>query len=509
MNRSASIEESVQTSRSLEETELIDIIEEHSTSVELLETDDIIEINHTLSSPTETRTNDGENSVACFEDLIIVDPMAQVAESQEANYTQCCGCVQNFASYEELLNHSQLYHKSHRGICGPAPDNLIECSICYKMFSGIVYLDSMHRLNAFKNRLNSVGFPEVMQCCSCETLCTTREELLQHSNKHINNKTEADPINLYECEICFKKYSKKHTLNFHQKFGFSYKKQLTTKSRGCRAIKKRIEIEGSGEARKCCGCSAEFVSADSLKQHSQMHHELYRRKRNGHSPFECEICYKQFPTQIRLEQHRLIPYMLRHKCTKCNKSFRSLSVLAKHMGKHGPLKGESSLHRMSSPKIDEAVQCEECGKILRNKYNLRVHLKSHSQEKPFSCSLCSRQFKWKHMLQNHLRVHTKEQPYSCSSCQRSFTQLADKNRHELSHSKAYPLRCSVCGKGFPAGRKKLLLNHEKVHEAGEEYPYTCQFCDRTFTRLPQRNRHQARHISERNKNIVLEEITTT
>lgn len=512
--KSASMDGTVELIECLEEADLVDIIEVDSTNAEVLETDDIIEVDtfepaDDLSEPTEAPINGEESPVSCVDDLIIVDPMAQVAESQEANYTQCCGCVENFASHEELHKHSQLYHKSHRGICGPVPDNLIECSICYKMFSGIVYLDSMHRLNAFKNRLNSVGFPKVMQCCSCETLCTTREELLQHSAVHIGNKTKDDPTKSYECEICFKRYNKKHTLNFHQKFGFSYKKQLTTKSRGCRAIRKRTEFECSGEGRKCCGCSAEFTSADSLKQHSQMHHELYRRQTDGDNPFECEICFKQFPTQIRLEQHRLVPYMLGHKCTTCDKSFRSLSVLTKHMDKHGQLEGESSTHRMSPPTTDDPVQCEECGKILRNEYKLRAHLKSsHSQEKPFNCSLCSRQFKWKHMLQNHLRVHTKEQPYSCSYCPRTFTQLADKNRHVLSHSKAYPLRCSVCGKGFPTGRKKLLENHEKVHQAGEEYPYTCQFCDRTFTRLPQRNRHQARHIAERNRNMVMEEIAT-
>lgn len=473
----------------VESVEMVEIIEDDSAYVEYVSEDD-------TSQPVEI-----VGTPSCVDDLIIVDPMAQVAESQEANYTQCCGCVQSFTTHEELLRHSQLYHKSERGICGPVPDNLIECRVCYKMFSGILYLDSMHRLNAFKDRLSSVGFPEEMQCCSCETMCFSSEEMVLHSQEHAGDRTEHDPAKPFECEICFKRYNKKQTLNFHQKFGYSYKKQMTTRSRGCRAIRKRTEIESSGDSRKCCGCLAEFTSADSLKQHSQMHHELYRRQSDpSNAPFECEVCFKRFPTQIKLEQHRLVPYTLMHKCPECDKSFRSKSVLTKHLASHELPKIVPS----RSPTISEPAQCEECGQLLPNAYRLRAHMKSsHSSEKPFSCSLCSRRFKWKHSLQNHLRVHTKEQPYACTHCPRTFAQLADKSRHELTHSQNYPLRCSICGKGFPAGRRKLLEKHHQLHQRGEEYPYTCQFCDRTFTRLPQRNRHQARHVAERNRNMAM------
>nr|XP_029728375.1 zinc finger protein 470-like [Aedes albopictus] len=486
----------LETTEETEMVEMIEVIEQDSAYVEIASEDEVVQLSEHDDSPS------------CVDDLIIVDSMAQVAESQEANYTQCCGCVESFESHEELLRHSQMYHKSIRGICGPVPDNLIECSICYKMFSGIPYLDSMHRLNAFKDRLSSVGFPEKMQCCSCETMCSNSEEMLLHSQVHIDDRTEPDSSKPFECEICFKRFSKKQTLNFHQKFGYSYKKQITTKRRGCRAIRKRTEIEGSTNSRKCCGCSAEFTSVDSLKQHSQMHHELYRRQTDSDNPFECQVCFKLFPSQIRLEQHRLVPYSLTHKCALCGKLFRSLSILTKHMVSHGQSEAKSVLR---PPPTAESVQCEECGKLLQSEHKLTAHMKSaHSQEKPFNCSLCSRRFKWKHMLQNHLRVHTKEKPYTCAYCPRAFTQLADKSRHELTHGspREYPLRCDVCGKGFPSGRRKLLEKHQELHQRGEEYPFTCQFCDRTFTRLPQRDRHQARHVAERNRNMAMVQIDT-
>ncbi|XP_058820245.1 oocyte zinc finger protein XlCOF6-like [Topomyia yanbarensis] len=472
--------------------------------VEIVDINDIIE--EELFEPTdlisESSEEENENIKAIessyVNDLIVTDPTALVAEAQESNYTQCCGCVEHFDTYEALQNHSQLCHLEDKGICGPVPDNLIECVICYKLFSGVAYLDSMHRLNAFKYRLQSVGFPKVMQCCTCDFKASSKDELLRHSEEHIGQKTHEDPNKPFECEFCFKRYKEKPTLNFHQRFSHSYKKQLVNKRRGCRAVKKRTEIESATDSRKCCGCSAEFLSLDSLKQHSRMHHDLYRSQIDSANPFECEICFKRFPTLVRLEQHRLVPYIREHKCDECAKTFLTLPLLQKHMQNHNSSKkGNDETPRGENVLVEKNVQCDLCGKTVKDKYQLKAHQKSkHSQDKPFNCSLCFRQFKWKHALQNHLRVHTKEQPYGCKYCPKKFTQLTDKNRHESSHSQKFPLQCLICGKGFSAGRQKSLEKHEKLHQAGEDYPFTCRFCDRTFTRLSHRDRHQARHAAE-------------
>ncbi|XP_053695540.1 zinc finger protein 808-like isoform X2 [Sabethes cyaneus] len=477
-------------------------LETTGAELEVINVDDLI-VESVEFDPIEVDTETVENDQqpaygepTYLNELIVSDLTAQVAEDHEPNYTQCCGCIQHFSCHEKLQEHSKVCHLADKAICGPVPENLIECSICYKMFSGVSYVDAMHRINAFKNRIVSVGFPEVVQCCSCDFKTTKREEMLQHSKHHADKRAGHDPSKPFECQFCFKRYKEKQSLSFHQKFSYSYKKQLIAKRRGCRALKKRTSIESQTSSRKCCGCSAEFRSLDSLKQHSRMHHELYRSKADA-DQFECEICFKKFPTLIRLEQHRLVPYMRKYKCDNCDKLFLTSNLLEKHMRYHKALKKNPSVQVC----YEKSAQCEECGKTFKNRFCLKSHQDScHSHEKPFSCSLCSKAFKRKHTLQNHLRVHTKEQPYSCSYCPRTFTQLTDKNRHETTiHKLEFPLRCSMCSKGFPAGRRQQLERHEELHQHGEEYPLACQFCDRTFTRLDQRNRHQARHVAEREK----------
>ncbi|XP_058456027.1 zinc finger protein 728-like isoform X2 [Malaya genurostris] len=472
-------------------------------NIDDLITEELFESNDSKSENFDDKSDFEENDTY-VNDLIITDPIAQLADVQEPNYTQCCGCVENFVSFEALQEHSRRCHYAEKAISGPNPYNIMECTICYKLFSGVSYLDSMHRLNAFKNRLQSVGFPEVIQCCACDVLASSKEELLHHANEHIERQTYEDTTKPFECQFCFKRYKEKSTLTFHQKFSYSYKKQLVTKRRGCRAVKKRSAIESTTNNRKCCGCFAEFICLDSLKQHSRMHHELYRSQKDDANPFQCEICFKQFPTLIRLEQHRLVPYIREHKCDICEKSFLTPLLYQKHMENHHSNSIESKVSKKASVTVEKNVQCDLCGKTVRNKYQLKAHQKSiHTEEKRFSCSLCSQKFKWKHVLQNHLRVHTKEQPYNCKFCPRKFTQLADKTRHEICHSQDFPLKCSVCGKGFSMGRQKLLEQHEKHHQAGEDYPFTCQCCDRTFTRLTHRDRHQTRHMAERNRSLKL------
>jgi len=48
-----------------------------------------------------------------------------------------------------------------------------------------------------------------------------------------------------------------------------------------------------------------------------------------------------------------------------------------------------------------------CGKKLMRKHNLKVHMRIHNDDMPYSCLVagCGRKFKWRSSFQNHLRYH--------------------------------------------------------------------------------------------------------
>ena len=60
--------------------------------------------------------------------------------------------------------------------------------------------------------------------------------------------------------------------------------------------------------------------------------------------------------------------------------------------------------------------------------------KSNMVLKSIICDVCKNVFKNKYDLKIHKRIHTEEKPYKCEECDKNFTQKYDLNRHMLVHS---------------------------------------------------------------------------
>ena len=88
-------------------------------------------------------------------------------------------------------------------------------------------------------------------------------------------------------------------------------------------------------------------------------------------------------------------------------------------------------------------------KGCRVRHERRVHGKP---EKRLACGVCNKGFYNASSLRVHMRRHTDERPYDCSHCGKAFKQQIDRDRHVRAVEEGRKdYACIECGKRFGYG----------------------------------------------------------
>lgn len=87
-------------------------------------------------------------------------------------------------------------------------------------------------------------------------------------------------------------------------------------------------------------------------------------------------------------------------------------------------------------------------------------------ETTYTCPKCTSSFTRIYNLKSHVRSHQNFRPFKCSSCSATFSRNHDLTRHEKIHNQAKPFSCKFCGKTF--SRKDALRRHEKMDLQGKK-----------------------------------------
>ncbi|CAG8951165.1 hypothetical protein HYFRA_00007911 [Hymenoscyphus fraxineus] len=93
-----------------------------------------------------------------------------------------------------------------------------------------------------------------------------------------------------------------------------------------------------------------------------------------------------------------------------------------------PMPGQGQHLAPRSPS-QKKHKCQYCATEFTRHHNLKSHLLTHSQEKPFVCQTCNMRFRRLHDLKRHMKLHTGERPHVCPKCDRKFARGDALARH--------------------------------------------------------------------------------
>ncbi|XP_063587903.1 zinc finger protein SNAI2-like [Penaeus indicus] len=76
------------------------------------------------------------------------------------------------------------------------------------------------------------------------------------------------------------------------------------------------------------------------------------------------------------------------------------------------------------------AHCHLCDKRFENRYKLKMHLNTHTGDRPFTCDVCGKGFMRRTTLNGHRTIHDASQ-FSCPTCNRSFKRSSERLIHIL------------------------------------------------------------------------------
>lgn len=79
--------------------------------------------------------------------------------------------------------------------------------------------------------------------------------------------------------------------------------------------------------------------------------------------------------------------------------------------------------------------CRECNKVFSQRGGLHIHMRTHTNQRPYVCDICQAAFSQACNLKRHVRGHTGEKPWACPVCNKRFNRKFSVAKHiETQHA---------------------------------------------------------------------------
>lgn len=317
-----------------------------------------------------------------------------------------------------------------------------ECSICSKRFETPSKLK--RHLYVHRDVIDASEIPrpppktKKYQCTFCEKRVETPSKLRRHMNVHMKDRNLYNGINQHrphpcsECSLRFWDETKleRHRLIHSEAFANS-----------------KLNLPDD-HLFTCVVCLDKIPNYENCLKHMRNH----RNEIGDNTVVSCKLCPKVYPTLANLIRHsRIHPENATHQCVYCDKLMGMGDDFIEHMLRHKGFrpyvcqiescgKGFEKIYKLRqhmethAEKVEKKFFCDKCDKSFRNIEYLKRHLIRHSKIKNHVCKICPARFMFMADLKSHMSTHSDEKPFTCNICTSSFSKLSSLTTHYRAHA---------------------------------------------------------------------------
>ncbi|XP_075986775.1 uncharacterized protein LOC142983673 [Anticarsia gemmatalis] len=362
-------------------------------------------------------------------DFLVYSPIKQeeqyslVLERQNSrNYKEAkFKCNLCFRGFREMLTYNKHMRKHDPAHSGP-----IQCDMCK------IHFKDTRKLYKHMNITHLFKY----SCQTCSYVCYNRGQAHVHYRWH-NNVT-------YQCPHCKMEFMKASTRLTH------------------------IRIKHPS-MNLCNLCGHSFVSETGLYCHKQIAHSKEEIEQSAamsvdvSSATYCADCSMQFINEQAFNTHLGSSY--KHCSTNVStKPNRRLKSEGGHKSRGRPRRGACS--EIVNNGVTTTTTCEVCHTVLPNDVQARKHYESEHPDteylKRYMCDVCGHTTRQYANLIVHMRTHTNEKPYGCPHCERRFNMPSNRDRHLVVHTGEKRYQCQHCHRRFTQS-SACKLHIQTVH----------------------------------------------
>ncbi|XP_068225595.1 zinc finger protein 585A-like [Palaemon carinicauda] len=472
-----------------EEAELSDLNEEPRDETEYKEDDVMVKVEEPIHSDYE---EDPEKYNYCMavqyndEFRTMLENSFMIKQEDEVfklSGKECLVCGKTVSRSK-----MKVHMRTHTG------EKPYECDVCNKRFA------RSDKLITHK-RIHSGEKPHV---CFCGKQFRRLDHLKDHIKTHDLNDADRDAL-LEKARNC--------------QFNGNVRKAVTTQVRPPGAFtctecgmsftqsykfKRHLRVH-TGEKPYVCFCGNKYTRSEGLRRHQLNFHGL--DKNNcvvGEVPIRLfpEVILQvdqQLPGNVELNAPGSLETLVKAEHDETDAELSHEVVLERVDGIEGS-ESEGGYNNLGEADLDDSMSqsgdlsnkdCPICGKSV-SRSKIKVHLRTHTGEKPFQCDICNKSFARSDKLTCHKRIHTGEKPYICF-CGKRFSRIDHMKMHAAIH-KVDGNRLDVM---LEEARNKDLISRGLPLPIHSTSPFTCSYCGVTFTQSYKYKRHLRVHTGEK------------